>query len=1094
MGTTGEATVATRHKKHDATSVLSTDSLFALRINKEEGLINNNANDSNVTISTVVFNMADDRMYISEEHFDNVRTLQNILLDCFKSTEKKVFLEEIGIYNVKSLFYENFKNEVYEHIRLFFKFIKENFSYFTKRLHEQKQRNNLSEDQYLSNEKLQDLLEDVISYDIEKNAPYFEKLVHFSTLRKCFPIDLSANLDSSLKRIILITEIDSKKKHVHFKITSNLSAVEQQRINNTKGIGPTTKDKLPPLRTIINPTKTSNLPMKMNKNTNVPLSHYRNLCTKNNFQVASRNWVQFFHNHNETLCHVETCGSGDCLFLSLQYLLDKNGVRTTNVHPNPAVPESFFLPWYIHNVKQTDDTKFNVNDLRYLSTFYFIKFFPGYTQDYEIDEQFINEKFDLLINLEFTNYYMKKDYLGRVMKGSTDDSKNKSVLTLISNYMNKYLSFGGRPLIANTQEAAARCMSNTCGDGQKQDGAGSSGTKRNGSESGLGKDHTGGNLNSDGSDSDSGTTSTSSGDMSSGEPGSGNANSGNANGGNVNGGNANGGPRQGNNDNVNHFKSLVQESAPPADHPNGSERAEEFTPEDAIEFTSSDESVAISDSDSASDLFEEEDNVVQKQHVEDKGQGSKDTKGTYSTVTYKPKHLQDSNTKLKHQSITIPLNSNSSSSGQSPSVKIPTVLRKPSLNPSSGNTERSTPKVVHVTSVKSTAKTKNVEVKNAEPTTALPTDDYEHVVVAHKPEPTKHRPQDMMRLRKSLNTQGLLYTKSSSSTLKNPAMRLAQIESEKKYRMCNKAMMESKGSTHSTQNSQADAEESENEKDEEEESDSNKINDTDAVNDMNDYNDILEDVHEGGYRIYELIFFKLVSLSANKMTYDELKSVKKKNIHKLIGANLKSKVIGSHVFMKQITQGTILPFFNYINMKNKLNNVNKKLNYANTDVYVVVMKTTFNEKIKRPQDGLLTKSLLFKHSGDCISYWSIKNNNYHFTCDNKVIETKTIQEKATAFFYERTRTGHIHWGDETDYEGFQKMFNIGLITFINNNTKFFFPRNTFQDYPVYFLIYFYSGIHFEPSIHITVHNDQEVCRSSYDSNNIPPSFHLVPKQ
>ncbi|KMZ85308.1 hypothetical protein PVBG_01994 [Plasmodium vivax Brazil I] len=481
--------------------------LLALTINKEDSFLGKRANDDEVRISTVVFNMSDEKMYLSEEHFENLRALQNMLVVCFKSTEKKVILKDLGIDSVKSLFYENFKKEVYENIKLFFKFVKDNFSYLAKRLKEEKKKNNLTDEQYLSDDKLLDLLEDVISYDIEKNASYFEKLVQFITLRKCFTINFSLNLESTGAPIILMTEIDTQKNHVHFKVNNNLSEGEEQQIIYTKKDDESQKDKVPFLQSIINPLKTNSLVMKMAKRMTWPVSYFRNLCTKHNFQVASENWVEFFYNHNETLCHVETCGSGDCLFLSLQYLLDKNGVRTSSVIPNVSVPESSFVPWYVRNVKQTDDPKFNVSDLRYLSTFYFIKFFPGYTEDYEIDEQFINEKFNLLINLEFTNYYLKKDYLYKVMKGNKDDSKNnKSVLILISNYMNKYLFFGGRPPIANSEEAAADCTNGACKKGSADGGASGGGS---GSASGSASGSVSGSASGSGDRSASGSGGTS---------------------------------------------------------------------------------------------------------------------------------------------------------------------------------------------------------------------------------------------------------------------------------------------------------------------------------------------------------------------------------------------------------------------------------------------------------------------------------------------------------------------------------------------------------------------------------------------------------
>ncbi|CAA9989829.1 conserved Plasmodium protein, unknown function [Plasmodium knowlesi strain H] len=1127
--------------------------LLALRINKEDGFINKLENDSEVKVSTVVFNMRDEKMYVDDEHFDNLRTLQNMLLHCFKTTEKKLILKDIGIDNVKYLFYENFKNEVYEYFKLFFKFIKENFPYFTKRLQEEKKNNNLSEEDYLSNDKLQELLEDVISYEIEKNAFYFEKLVQFITLRKCFTMNISANVDNTAKLILLLMEVDSKKKQVHFKLKNNISAEElqgqqqqhrqpqrqQHNHNNTTttqqqqrqqqqrqpkqlsshaGGAPPSAGEVPVLETTINPPRTGNLVMRTNKNMSLPMSYFKNLCIKNNFQVASRNWIEFFYRHNETLCHVETCGSGDCLFLSLQYLLDKNGVRTNNVIPNAAVPESSFLPWYIRNVKQTDDPKFNVNDLRYLSTFYFIKYFPGYTEDYEIDEQFINEKFDLLINLEFTNYYLKKDYLYKVMKDNKDDEKNKSVLVLISNYMNKYLFSGGRPPIANTEEGAALCRYNTCQKGNTQ-GPGPSGNHRNGRGNGwINEKRGGGPIRGRDQNDDDDLNGNHNSKKRGNQIGGGKENSHKSpirRSGNMgSSGNLSSGPSGTRNKNAGDFQNVMEESESSL-NPNRGERSLNSNVQRGMEsMKNSDDNLSISGSQSGNAVLADEDKKVQFQKVEEGGEGNTSTKDAYFRVSYGPNQSPESTSTVKHDSVTISLKRNSSDRLSSSSDSInssdsgsPTVPRNQPLRISSKDIEKDSAKVAGASTLKYTDKRKNVEVSNSKFTESTK-GNYEHVVVPHSSgteestdteESTateesiatqESTATDMMKPKRYLTKQGLLCTTPSCSPDISD-IRLVQHEKDKKSRLYDKTITQSEESTD-------DAEESEKENKNgdgiDEEHDSNKRDDSEPKGEMSDYNDILEEVHEGGYRIYELIFFKLVSLSANKMTYDELKGVKKKNIHTLVGTDLKSKIIGSHVFMKKITQGTILPFFNYINLKNKLNNVNRKLNYANPDLYVIITKTTFNKEITRPKDGLVTKSLLFKHNGDCISYWSIKNNHYHFTCDNKVIQTKTIEEKASAFFYERTRTGHIHWGDETDYDGFQKMFNIGLITFINNSTKFFFPRNTFQDYPIYFLIYFYSGVHFEPSIHISVQDDQEVCRSSYDRNTIPPSFLKVPKE
>ncbi|EUD67805.1 hypothetical protein C922_01994 [Plasmodium inui San Antonio 1] len=1157
------------------------NALVALTINKEDSFFGKRKNDDQVKISTVVFNLQDERMYLSEEYFENLMPLQNLLMLCFKSDEKSEILKEVGIDNVRTLFYENFKNEVYEKILLLFKFIKENFSDLTKRVKEEKEKNYLSEEDYLSDERLLHLLEDVITNEIEKNAFYFEKLIQFITLRKCITIHTSMNLEDTTNPIVLIMKVDPQKNQVHFKITNYLSEMEEQEIYETVINEGQEKEKVRLLKSILNPIKTNSLVMKMTKKKPLPVSHFRNLCTKHNFQVASENWVEYFYTHNETLCHVETCGSGDCLFLSLQYLLDKNGVRTSNVVPSVNVPESSFIPWYVRNVKQTGDPKFNVTDLRYLSTFYFIKFFPGYNEEDEIDEHFINGQFDLLINLEFTNYYLKKNYLYKVMQGNKSSEKKKSVMTLISNYMNKYLFSRGRPLLDGTQEDEdADCSSNTCKKGNTE-GEEAGGTADGGSDGRSGNTDGSGNADGSGGGSAGGTGSGSRGrsgtglslDKRGGGPirgreGDGGYDDGD---GDVPGGNHNsdrsrrdvgqgrksdhrpavrrrgstssmtdsgnfrssggrstfgltgssGNLASGNLASGNLSRGDVQEKSAPPLSPHASERSLNSIAHRWHESTNSRADAAgIGWSESANAMLGDEDKVVKLLKVEEGGEGKKFTKNTYRGVTYAAKDSPAKNTTVKHRTITLSFKRDNTSSGDSGRVKIPPGMRSPSLSHASRVTKTPLPIPVDASTHKYKDNRRNMEIPNTESAASMK-DEYQRVVEPYPSDSEnseKRESIDIVKPKRHFSSQGILATTSESQP-KRSVMRLTLIEKEKKNRFHDEAITESGESTNATEESQMGSQKdsemdsqidsqidsqmdsqmgiqlgSQKDKDNDEQYGHNALSDPNANNEMTDYDDILEEVHQGGYRIYELIFFKLVSLSANKMTYDELKKVKRRNMHELIGANLKSKVIGSHVFMKQITQGTILPFFNYVNIKNKLNNVNRKENYANRDLYVIITDTTFNKKIKRPKDGLLTRSLLFKHNGDCISYWSIKNNHYHFTCDNKVIQTKTIEEKASAFFYERTRTGHIHWGDETDYEGFQKMFNIGLITFINNSTKFFFPKDIFTDYPVYFLIYFYSGIHFEPGIHFSVQNDREIWNSAYESTRIPPSFRQVDAQ
>ncbi|GAW82070.1 hypothetical protein, conserved [Plasmodium gonderi] len=1022
--------------------------VISWRVNKNEDLLKSLGSGNVIKKSRVVYNLSNEKIYLSEEYFDNIRTLQSMLLTCFKSEEKKRILNDIGIESVRSLFYENFKQELYSNLTFFFKFIRENFPYLTKKLKEEKEKKNLNEKQYVSNERLLQILEDVIGYDIEKNAFYFEKLVQFTTLGKCFDITFSMNIQNTRNPVILIAEVDSKNNFLHVKINNSvededeepsggLGAVGGEKIKNAddtaKKENLMNKDKVPFLQNIMNPLKTSNLVVKMAKRMTWPTGYFRNLCSKHNFQAASENWVEYFYNHNETLCHVETCGSGDCLFLSLQYLLDKNGIKTNNLVLNTQVHESSFIPWYVRNVKQTDDTKFNVSDLRYLTTFYYIKYFPGYTEDYEIDEHYINEKFNLLINLEFTNYYLKKDFIYKVMKQNKEEHKNiKPVLSLISNYVSKYLNFGGRPSTENSRETSSSSSSSI-----------SKINKENKTQNSDNNSTVNSRKNIDYPKTDNMENTLTA--------------------------------QLHTHKNIHDLRNVLGNPLTPL---NDTHSEHPINP-----LLTSDRRLSSGSSISTDTIYDSSDESIEIQKLEGVKEGEKLAKDVYYRITYKPGESTDNSDSDEgttggntSTSTSRGSGSDSGTSGETHFLKKPPITistRSKEIHELNTSDRRDT--------LKYSNKTKNLELPNVGFLRSKEESAYEHLAIPKGLEDTTTYSQEIMKTKRNFTNQGVL----RASYYNNPVtsgMLGAEVEYEKKKLMNPNAPAKSEQPDVIVEEIYSDDEEAQ----------KGKTSITKNDNDNDDYEDILQDIHEPGYRVYELIFFKLISLSANKITFEELKKMNKTNIQNLIGTKFKSKIIGSHVFMKQITEGTILPFYNFVNIKNKLNNVNRKINYAHPDIYVAVIETTFNKKIKRKKDGLLTNSLIFKHNGDCISYWSIKNNDYHFTCDNKVIETKTIEQKASALFYERTRTGHTHWGDETDYDSFQKMFNIGLITFMNNNTKFFFSKNTFKDYPIYFLIYFYSGIHFEPGIHISVHGEHETCHSSYDRNHIPSSFLQVP--
>ncbi|CAD2098482.1 conserved Plasmodium protein, unknown function [Plasmodium vinckei] len=254
------------------------------------------------------------------------------------------------------------------------------------------------------------------------------------------------------------------------------------------------------------------------------------------------------------------------------------------------------------------------------------------------------------------------------------------------------------------------------------------------------------------------------------------------------------------------------------------------------------------------------------------------------------------------------------------------------------------------------------------------------------------------------------------------------------------------------------------------------------------YDEILEDLHVLDNRMYELIFFKLISLKENNLTDLEIRSIPLKLIPDLKGEVHKSKILSSHLFSKTPKRGHVFPFFNFRDITKQLSHPFNKQSYHNPDLYAVVVHTTFDKVITRKRDKKKTYSMRFGVNGDDLSYSSILINDYHFAPNSVIVETKTMHQKAAALFYGRTRPGHSHWGDETDYNAFQKMFNIGLITFIHNSTKLFFPKMNFKEYPKYFLIYFYPEMHFEPGVHVAYNHANPTYNLSYDRNNIPNSI------
>ncbi|CRH01586.1 conserved Plasmodium protein, unknown function [Plasmodium relictum] len=875
----------------------------ALASNEKEKLKLKKSNDTNVSI--VVFSISNEMLYINQQHFANVKKLQHILLMCLTSENKKHILDNLGIESIKLSLYENFKKEIYKNLKIFFQFIKNNFDYLNEVINKEKKKDKLSQTYYIENDKLLNLLEKVMNFDKENNSIYIEKLHQFKNVMECVNVSISMNLENEKNPIVLIMKIDENNNNISIKIDNNLSS---ENINSIRKNEYLNTDKIQILQNILYPLKTGNLILRSSKSLKWPLKYFRNLCSSNNYKVASENWVNYFYDHNETLCHVETCGSGDCLFLTLEYLLSENGIRTYNIFTNENIKESKFIKWYVENIKSPNQKKFNVVDLRYITTYYVIKYFPGYSNEYDIDESYINDKLDLLINLEFTNYYLKKESIYEMIqhKYEGDKLKGNVFLSTISDFFSNVLPF-------HNISPSYNVNNNNYNDDDYNDDS---------------------NYNDDNNyNSDDNTDNNNQNDDDF------NNNSNNNN----NGDDSN--DRNSNNDNVSNDKNSNSGNV-------------------SNDKNSNNGNVSNDKNSNNNDISNDKNS--NNNDISNNKNGNRD---------------DDYNNTYYNRECTDSCNNNSFLSYDN----------------------------------------------NKYYSTFLP----EHKKIL------------------SYDIQDEIISSNEKDTILLSKNRNIIDYNENK--------------------------------------DTKSINNAERKNYEDEYEDILHDIDDFGNRMYELIFFKIVSLSDNDLTLDKLKKINKKSLTKLKGTNLKVKVIGSHVFMKNIEEGIILPFYNLDNIKNKLNNPFSKKNYANKDLHVVVIKTTFNKNIKN-SNGVTTRSLLLRHDGDCISYWSIKNNKYHFTSDNKVIQTSTFQEKASAFFYERTRTGQTHWGDEIDYDAFQKMFNIGLITFINNSTEFFFSKDTFKEYELYLLIYFYSDIHFEPGIHIIVKGKNTSLNSAYKKNKIPLSF------
>ncbi|VWU52936.1 conserved protein, unknown function, partial [Hepatocystis sp. ex Piliocolobus tephrosceles] len=265
------------------------------------------------------------------------------------------------------------------------------------------------------------------------------------------------------------------------------------------------------------------------------------------------------------------------------------------------------------------------------------------------------------------------------------------------------------------------------------------------------------------------------------------------------------------------------------------------------------------------------------------------------------------------------------------------------------------------------------------------------------------------------------------------------------------------------------------------------------INELDMYNGILDVLYQNKYRYFEYVYFNIISLRENNLTYDKLKSMnseKKKNLK--VKEFLKSKIPSSSHIFKNLEPGKILPFYTFEDVKLHLHkSKNDEQPYYNKDLYVIILDTTFNKQIKKAYGDIVTTSLSLINDSDDISYFSIKNNNYHFTNNNCVIHTKEIYEKASAILYERTLVGPYHWGDDVDLDGFQKMFKIGLILFYHEKKRILLHNSSFNRFPLHLIMYYYEGLHFEPAIHIVSKNQVDTIKSIFENDKIPPSFRSI---
>ncbi|VUC58020.1 conserved Plasmodium protein, unknown function [Plasmodium berghei ANKA] len=897
-------------------------------------------------IVAIVYDTTNSTIEYSSEYYDVILLLKDFLKNSkkqLKDTEITKNFKPLDVKNISDeVFYQNSKKEIID----FFFFLDHNYKYLFNK--------------YVLSSEL-----DEYNDDINGARAYFNSIFKsnrstpedrekyfngYYRIKKYIDISISINFGFSTGLYILLIQIDPDNKKFNLKFTDYLTKRDVNVLETAQQI---TKENDPVFQNLIKTMKD----LRVYKASGVfdsPDRKLEHLCLKRDYGITSPNWVSYFHPHNETLCHVDINGNGDCFFYTIKHLLHHNGINILNYTPNENVNESKFVPWYLEIIRKYPKQElFNTIDLRYITTYYIIKYFPGYNKDDDLDSKSIQSMLEILSSLEISNYHLKKHSLIKMLKSNYPILKFLDLGSFLKKKLKLIKGKGDKEPYKNTD--APQNSQNYSTKKLKTD-------KKKQTRSSP-------NLSIDLADLKHKTK---------------------------------------NHQGVLQASTKLEinstlESASNIDYTNSAPSTSKEEYDNNVDYTNS----------APSTSKEEYDNNVDY------------TNSAPSTS----KEEYDNNVDYT-------------------------------------NSAPSTSKEEH---------DNNVDDTNSAPST--PKEESDNDV-----DDTNSAPSTSKEEYDNIND----YINSAPSTSKeeydniNDYINSAPSTSKEEYDNINDYI----NSIHSISKEEYDK----------------KRNKTYAKNDelnnpaIEEYNcdEILEEINELNNRVYELIFFKLISLKENNTIEITDNSIPGELIPKLKGKLLKSKVLSSHPFKDIPKRGDVFPFFNFNDIKKQLFHPFNMKSYHNIDLYGVIVYTTFNKELIRKRDKKKTYSLIFSLHGDDLSYSSILNNDYHFTHNYVLIETKTMHQKALALFYERTRPGHSHWGDETDYNAFQKMFNIGLITFMHDSTKLFFPKMNFEEYPNYFLIYFFSEMHFEPAVHVIYNRNSITYRSSYERNHIPNSITNIP--